>query len=401
MDFKEFEKFITYMEKVDPKLMKIYEWTQELTAEDKGIIRKYYPTKAARDLAFLLTHKPNGNLIGMKGLQGTGKTTLLLALAQYLNSKNIKAKYIKWTRDWFKVEMDAIRTQKSYRRALNNRLSDIFYSYGTIHKKHSGLGKIPDRVDVKDTKRGKFDMEDIEIMLGTRETKRIQTYVTLENLATYDVLLIDMPDYSKTDKRMMNGDIHEIQTLWHKMRFELENYKTSFLVAIQKELFTGHFWFGKLLPITLEPLTAEDLVKAYKIYHKTPYPFNEDALFLLAKLARGVFRRFLRYIGLCFERTSFRAPITMEDVNNAVSLEQQLEDMKLEFANIFKTEDQKLRAIQILRFLIDKKELNQKQIAEALDLGDMAVSRIMSSLNVRGYIRRVRGKHGEWIISPL
>jgi len=53
--------------------------------------------------------------------------------------------------------------------------------------------------------------------------------------------------------------------------------------------------------IELRPLRPELMVEAYKRRFKNIDPFTEDALLTLARMSRGIFRLFLRYIMLTLD----------------------------------------------------------------------------------------------------
>lgn len=68
--------------------------------------------------------------------------------------------------------------------------------------------------------------------------------------------------------------------------------KPNFVIVIQKEMFRDNFLFDKMEKVELE------MVEAYRKRFKAIDPFTEDALLNLARMSRGIFRRFLRYITL-------------------------------------------------------------------------------------------------------
>jgi hypothetical protein len=83
--------------------------------------------------------------------------------------------------------------------------------------------------------------------------------------------------------------------------------------------------------IELKPLTPQELIKAYLQKWGTVEPFDESALMFIAKLSRGVFRRFLKYVNLTVEKHLIEKknfPIIVEDVESAVSFDVLLADME-------------------------------------------------------------------------
>jgi DNA-binding MarR family transcriptional regulator len=55
--------------------------------------------------------------------------------------------------------------------------------------------------------------------------------------------------------------------------------------------------------------------------------------------------------------------------------------------------------MQAVRLLDCPKETNQKEIAEMLGVDEMAVSRLVRTLEAYGYLKRKRGLHGEWKVT--
>jgi DNA-binding MarR family transcriptional regulator len=53
-------------------------------------------------------------------------------------------------------------------------------------------------------------------------------------------------------------------------------------------------------------------------------------------------------------------------------------------------------AINILKFLRDVKEADQKTIAENLDVHPTILGRIVATLEDSGYVKRIRGKRKTW-----
>jgi len=78
------------------------------------------------------------------------------------------------------------------------------------------------------------------------------------------------------------------------------------------------------------------MVKAYKKRFKTVDPFTEDALLTLARMSRGIFRRFLRYITLTLQHweTKKSGRIDTTIVKEAVKVERLAEGMERELAEL-------------------------------------------------------------------
>lgn len=73
------------------------------------------------------------------------------------------------------------------------------------------------------------------------------------------------------------------------------------MIAIQKEMFRDHFFLDKMHKIELEPLKLEQMLEAYRKALGTLEPFTRDGLLTLARMSRGISRRFLRYIILTLD----------------------------------------------------------------------------------------------------
>jgi len=393
--FREAAK-LSKAKQIDLKILEIYSWTSNLTAESKFSIQKYYVTKSAKKLALKLTYTKR-NLIGLIGLQGTGKTTMLLCLKNLLRNMGKKSVYLKWTDDWFEKEMHKLEFKNEiYAIALNSKLVQVFKDYEEINRRYPRLKRIPTLRDINKALNDEFDIGSAETLLRVAQVKKIKKETVYNKLAyETEFILIDMADYAKSDRRMMNHDLDNIQELWQKLQVETDS-DVSFIIAIQKELFKGHFFFGKLDVINIGLLKPKELVEAYKMHWEKSYPFTEDALLRIAEMSRGVFRRFLKYLKLCLEHNLLKAPVTIDHVNEAISLEQQVMDMDLELTDVFSNRERKMEAVKLLNLLRDEGMLNQKEIAEELDVTMMSVSRMVRKLEAYGYVKRKRGSHAQW-----
>ncbi len=115
--------------------------------------------------------------------------------------------------------------------------------------------------------------------------------------------------------------------------------KPSLVIAIQKEMFQNHYFFDKMEKIELQPLRPEQMLEVYKKRFKTFHPFIDDALLMLAKMSRGIFRRFLRYITETVDAWDAlpepRKPIDAELVKKTITTERLVEDMEKELLDLF------------------------------------------------------------------
>jgi len=220
--------------------------------------------------------------------------------------------------------------------------------------------------------------------------------------------LIDTVDYGKRDIRKIHRDLSGIFNLWDKVRSyshlggTVLGY-TNFVVFMQRELVKGadHFFLRKMDIMELKPLTPEQLVEAFKMRFTTTEPFNEDGLKLVAELSRGIFRRFMKYIRLCLENIIVECKniVTVEDVKKSVTTDILMQDLDLELSDIFRNERYKRFAVEVLQFVRENPNVNQKTVADALGIHETILGRIMATLESNGYVKRARGEeHGEWLV---
>jgi hypothetical protein len=135
--------------------------------------------------------------------------------------------------------------------------------------------------------------------LGRSAIRAVQQNSWLSMLRKKKLILIDTPDYSKTDRRLMAKDLDDIYWLWNSLSratYLKDETNPNIVIAIQKEMLRDHFFFDKMETKELEPLNPQQMVEAYRKRFKAIDPFTEEALLTLARMSRGIFRRFLRYI---------------------------------------------------------------------------------------------------------
>jgi len=103
------------------------------------------------------------------------------------------------------------------------------------------------------------------------------------------------------------------------------------------------------------------MAEAYRRRFKAIEPFTEDTLLALARMSRGIFRRFLRYITLALRHweKDGKGPIDTTIVKEAVTVERLAEDMELELAELFpKQSELRLQAVRLLRSRVRGYRLN-------------------------------------------
>jgi DNA-binding MarR family transcriptional regulator len=164
-------------------------------------------------------------------------------------------------------------------------------------------------------------------------------------------------------------------------------------VVIQREMFRDHFFFDKMEKVELQPLKPEQMVEAYQKRFKIIKPFTEDALLALARMSRGIFRRFLRYITLTLQYSEWHGKRSIDagTVKEAVTVERLAEDMGLELVELFpKQSDLRLQAVRLLMRLEESGPKKQTELVEELGMEDYAMSRLLTKLELHRYVVRRR-----------
>jgi hypothetical protein len=231
--------------------------------------------------------------------------------------------------------------------------------------------------------------------VGGKKIARLRKYIWQGLLRSKHTIFIDMPDYSKTDRRLMAKDLGEIYWLWNSLRLTDRTLGPNFVIAIQKEMFSGHFFFDKMSRIELKPLQPSLIVEAYVKQFGTTEPFTDDAILTVARMSRGIFRRFLRYISLTLDLwptgSQSSGLIDTATVKKAVTAERLAEDMELELVELFpKHSDLRLQAVRLLMHLEESGPTRQSRLGELLGIESYAVSRLLAKLQLHQYILRER-----------
>lgn len=412
-------------------LQQIVQWASILTGESR-VGGYYYVTEPVKRLEWSLTHV-NGQLIALIGLQGTGKTSALNYLSKtFLKKvdeeirKELKEKMgkgeistiieagqfrtrrlreiggnviIKWAKGWFeRLIYENYRVHPFINDFIKEAISEEFTIYHQSGRKHPFLKRIPDSEDCSEygvSEALSKSESQAESIIGKSKVKKIREEAVYDYLERCDVIFIDLPDYAKSDRRLMARHLLEVQGLWEKI-----GKGKNMVIAIQKELFTGHFFFGKMGTIELKPLKQEELMHVFKTEFPDCDLMTDEALMLLGQLSRGVFRRFLRYLKLTCEKFAISnesPPINVNHVNEAVTIEELMKDMELELYDLFKDANQRRQAVELLHHLRNIGSMNQKEIAEFLNVSLATAGRFVSKLY--RYVKRERGKGREWLIS--
>jgi len=352
----------------------IRSWASLLASEsrDRNWIRDAYVMPAEVDHLSAQLRFLHGALIGLVGIQGVGKSSALLALStgspepKTTEPQSSQTILFKWRRT-----SDLFRSLMQY----DHEASVEFRS--EYERKLEGLSI--DRAE----------------QVGGAKIVRLRKYVWQDLLRSKHTIFIDMPDYSKTDRRLMAKDLEEIYWLWNSLRLTNATTGPNLVIAIQKEMFSGHFFFDKMSMVELKPLQPSEIVEAYLRQFKTIDPFTDDSLLTVARMSRGVFRRFLRYISLTLDLWSTESQqsrsIDTTTVKKAVTAERLAEDMELEFVELFpRHSDLRLQAVRLLTHLEESGPMRQSRLGELLGIEPYAMSRLLAKLELHRYVVRER-----------
>ena len=368
--------------------VQVYNWASELTTEGKTE-DKFYATKFFNLLCFKI-QKTKKSLIAISGLQGTGKTRILYEVGRVFRD----AVGLKWSRNWEKEALTWSAMLRDYVDALRDEMDTFLDGWGRTGLKSNIVKKLGRNIESSKD----LDTSTIEGIIGKGRCNELKKEVLQCFLHEASMFLIDMPDYNKSNVGLMNADIDELQRFWEL----LNRRETHIMITVQKELVMKHphFFWGKCDMMTLEPLSADELAEAYRFITDDNQLFNEDALKLLAKLSRGVFRRFKKYIRLTIESNlDTRVPLGPEQVNKAVTEKQLFEDMELELSDIFTDREKRLQAVNIISFLRNNADVNIKTIAENVNLTETITQKIIQKFSLYNYIIIKSGVGKERLVS--
>ncbi len=327
----------------------ILSWALQNTAESRTVEYQYLWPVAVKQLRETL-EIANGTLNVLGGLSGSGKSTALIQLKKALNEIREPESVILFKWLGFK-RLDEIADH------LNG---DIWNE--TLDS------KIPGEED-----------EDIT-NLKIRDQKQIKADAVVEYLSRSHSILLDTRDYSTTDRRQLTGDLDGIQRLWQAVCDYCKNHDITipnFVIGIQAEIAVNDkaqlvdFFLRKARTFKLERFSSRDLASAYETEFGSTWPFTEESLELLGVFARGVFRRFLKYIALCLTQEPERVDFGSQDVNRLVDSTQLEQDTDEELSTLFRSEEERMIAVGILSHL----EASESSFATYTDLLESLLSK--------------------------
>ena len=391
-----------------PNVVGIRSWAKQLASEnrDLGWVIHGYVWPESVKCALKKLEVGQSGLMGLVGLQGVGKSSALQALtfeslkANPYNSQDFSSRvaYFKWQRSpiMFRNLLDGLHElSKEYLLAYKQKI--IPHLKDLVHLNPSLLADP-----------GKLDHFKAERVLGKRLgrefVKSLQRHALVELIAFKESVLIDMPDYSRTDSRLLSRDLDEIQELWSSVNRLDVPKKPNFVIALQKEVFDkkSHFLYDKMDMVIVSPLEPEQILNVFLKRFGSPHPFTDDALLDLARMSRGVFRRFLRYVLMTLDVWECEGAVGLIDaalVRKSIPVEVLVEDLEYELSGLFpKQSELKCHGVKLLMELSELGTQSQTQLEERLGLKGYEVSRLVQKLELGKLVaRRRRGR--EMVIS--
>jgi uncharacterized membrane protein len=413
----------------------IYSWASQLASESRKldwVLHWYVLPDAVREIIHKL-ETMNGGIFGLVGFQGVGKSGALQAIfrsrieqvhrqrAEGPDAKGpvpghaYRIVLFKWRRESELFRSLLNGSHEAYESFLSEYLpellerssttrapaassrSGLLYKLSLLEEETKALtSRLAADGDPKFYASGAAleEVDRLECKFDKATLGKLRQSAWLRMLRRSETILIDTPDYSKTDRRVMAKDLQEIYWLWNTLTSSSSSsVPPNIVLAIQREMFRDHFFFDKMEKVELEPLKPEQMVEAYRKRFNAIKPFTEDALLALARMSRGIFRRFLRYITLTLQYSESHSKkiIDIETVKAAVTVERLAEDMELELVELFpKQSDLRLQAVRLLMYLEESGPKKQAELAEEFGLEEYAMSRLLAKLELHRYIARRR-----------
>lgn len=388
----------------------VLDWALKLSAEERGWIDEtYQPPQEVRDLAARLLRTSRSFCV-LTGLWGVGKSSALQYIYDVLESGRHESYLLRVAPDRPILEQivaDHVRDPTEY-------VSDLAKHLEARHKlQPTADGRFTQALDAL---RLRGSLSEGEMVIPKGKLQRIKQENAINELGNRHTILLDLPDFSRTDRRPLIRILNQVQDLWLKLMREGAEYTDepigpNLVITLQKELsdLAPSYFLGKANIVELKPLTAEQFINAYRAKFPVCDAVDEPALDYLAHLSRGVFRRFLKFLAVVLRDAEHRklAHISLTDAMAAVSPAQVSQEMEAELAYLFPRPDRREKAAKIIMTFLQRKfepsrlqqifdpnlanllgEISQKQLAEILSLTEVDVSRLLDRLVANGLIRR-------------
>jgi hypothetical protein len=383
---------------------KVRIWTRHVAAETYGQLAAIYYVCPEGVAALAQELDVWSGLVGLLGSLGVGKTNALLALywgkVPGMKGDRTERVLFKWRGERELYDSLLQEDHELSSEFIQEYAQHLFGALESLPKRRRlsrDTGKYVEFVKYMNrcSERGDHgptpDIHWAESQIGRSYAKELRRRAWFDILEMKRVILIDTPDYSKTDKRRIDRDLTDISLFWNRLA---NRSGPSIVVAIQQEMFRDHFFLGKMRKVELVPLSADQMLRAYRLRFDTLEPFAEEALLTLAHMSRGIFRRFKNYLSLTLDlwvsggRSGRIDPAT---VRRAVPIERIAEDMELELKPLFpKHSELSVMAVRVLLDLEENGSQKQSDLATKFEMEAFETSRLMNKLESFGYVRRHR-----------
>jgi len=368
---------------------KLYQWSVRLSTE-QGEENFVWTNETLQLANRLITTK--GNLIAVVGLQGSGKTALRQALWVKLGQANKNCLCFKWgALNPELLELDADVA------SVLRRLVDVYGWFTTAKKLGVTEEKLKAFYNGELSAVEEANLKPLILKLATKEEKRdIEKTALLDAVQTKDAIMIDFPDYSRLNQNQMLKDLDDFAKWWETTVLAdyegVYNQNPNVIIFFQKELFSGHFLFGKFDVFELKPMSPQLLIRTLKENCGSIEPFTAEALEYLGRLSRGIIRRFKKYVKTCLEKALEHGcfSISPDLAKQWIGLEQLERDLELELMDVFpKQKELRKSSVILLQLLNERKAVPQNEIAEEVfDGNKVKCSRVLDKLEAWGYILR-------------
>ncbi len=393
----------------------MFDWTQSLSAEDNpGVAGSYLVPAAMEELFFAVTNS-EASLNFVVGFQGVGKTTGAAELADRLRKAGVGVVFLKWKEsgnlrrvlfdalfppplgdeledDLFDLFRRQARSDPLYARRLSARIEEREFTHDQYCTIEHITGSWPRGTDWLPEFRYVYDL----LPAAGRELLEKDAIEFLLRDGT--CVVIDSPDYPKHDRRLINGDLDEFSAVWQWLNST--GWKGHVAFFAQQETFGTHFVQGKGHVYELKPFGAQTLVDYFWDTFGDLWPFEDEALLRLARLSRGIMRRYKKYVGTCLSRWAAdkKRPrlVSADLVRSSITIEELARDMELDLGRIFTKEEPRRNAVRVFWYLAGNDGgVNQTTLSRELGLEQMALSRLLGPLESAGYILRRNQKGGK------
>lgn len=363
--------------------LEVYQWCVKHAAEQHPLYTDLYIESLPVKRLVRRLVSTQGNLIALIGNQGVGKTSTLKYIRYKLSRQDQVCILIKW------AGLESIFQQ------LPPKYVDKDYSTNLVE----AAQQTNKRLSFFPTRR------EYERLIGKNQTLEIQLKMAVSGLAQQEAtILIEFQDYDKRSRGQMVRDLKEFQVFWSLITEHDPDSCLNIVFAWQRELWGGHFNFGKFDVVELKPFTPETLARHYEqigFQSKNGFePFTYEALMLIAGLARGVPRWYKKYIRVCLdhlydnlETGNTVDAITEECVRQWITIELLSEDWHRELLEVFpKSMGLRRKAVQVFVHLQQHGSTTQAEIQQLMfgseSSDKMACSRLLAKVEEAGYIAR-------------